>query len=330
MRANMHTIFTVTCVVLALAFLLAIPADAARVLKYGHNTKENQPTGKAALMFADLVQKKTGGEIVVQVFPNNQLGNNKQMADNLRMGALDLSTMGLAALAYLNDAYMMMQVPYVFRSQEHIHKVVNGEIGQQLKADFAQKNGIVLLAQDWDRMPRHIAGRKPIRTLEDFKGYKVRAGVLPPIVGFKAIGASPVDIPLNEMYLALQQGVVDGAELPTDYVFEYSIFEVSKYFNKTYHTFGTQFLGINKRVWDSLKPEQQKAIQEAADEAGQYNNKLDAELQDDYIEKLKKGGMEFVDTDVEAFRKATYEKINEISKNWEGGAKLFERIQATQ
>jgi len=123
---------------------------------------------------------------------------------------------------------------------------------------------------------------------------------------------------------------VDGAELPTDYIFEYSIFEVSKYFNKTYHTYGTQFLGINKRVWDSLKPEHQKAIQEAADEAGIYNNKLDAELQDGYIEKLKKAGMEFIDTDVESFRKATYEKIDEISKSWEGGAKLFERIQAVK
>ena len=129
------------CMVLTLAILWVLPADAARILKYGHNTKENQPTGKAALRFADLVQKKTNGEVVVQVFPNNQLGNNKQMADNLRMGALDLSTMGLAALAFLNDAYMMMQVPYVFRSQEHIHKVVNGEIGQELKADFAQETG---------------------------------------------------------------------------------------------------------------------------------------------------------------------------------------------
>ena len=111
MRIKKRTISTITCMILAMAILWAIPASAARILKYGHNTKENQPTGKAALVFADLVQKKTGGEIVVQVFPNNQLGNNKQMADNLRMGALDLSTMGLAALAYLNDAYMMMQVP---------------------------------------------------------------------------------------------------------------------------------------------------------------------------------------------------------------------------
>jgi tripartite ATP-independent transporter DctP family solute receptor len=320
----------VICLVLTLTLAWVLPVDAGRVLKYGHNSKENQPTGMAALRFAELVQKKTNGEVVVQVFPNNQLGNNKQMADNLRMGALDLSTMGLAALAYLNDAYMMMQVPYVFRSQEHIHKVVNGEIGQELKADFAQKQGIVLLAQDWDRMPRHIAGRKPIRTLEDFQGYKVRAGVLPPIVGFKAIGASPVSIPLNEMYLALQQGVVDGAELPTDYIYEYSIFEVCKYFNKTYHTFGTQFLGINKKVWDSLKAEHQKAIQEAANEAGLYNNQLDAELQDGYIQKLKTAGMVFIDTDVEAFRKAIFAKINEISKSWEGGAKLFERIQAVK
>jgi tripartite ATP-independent transporter DctP family solute receptor len=314
----------------SLVWFWVLPVDAARTLKYGHNAKENQPTGKAALLFADLVQKKTNGEITVQVFPNNQLGNNKQMVDNLRMGALDLCTTGLGTLAYLNDAYMIMQLPYAFRSQEHIHAVVKGEIGQQLKADLAQKQGIVLLAQDWDRMPRQIAGRKPVKTLDDFKGFKVRCGTLSAMAGFRALGASPVDIPLNEMYLALQQGVTDGAELPTDYIAEYSIYEVSKYYNQTYHTYGTQFLGVNKRVWDSLKPEHQKAIQAAADEAGMYNNRLDAELYNEYIEKLKKGGMEFIDTDVESFRKATHEKIGEISKNWEGGADLFARIQAVK
>lgn len=316
------------CMVLGMMLLWVLPVNAARTLKYGHNAKENQATGKAALAFADLVKKKTNGEVIVQVFPNNQLGNNKQLVDNLRLGALDMSTAGLGALAYLNDAYMIMQLPYAFRSQEHIQKAVSGEIGQELKAEFVQKHGIVLLAQDWDRMPRHIAGRKPIKTLEDFKGYKVRCGTLPAINAFKAIGASPVDIPLNEMYLALQQGVVDGAELPTDYIYEYSIFEVSKYFNQTYHTYGTQFLGINKRVWDSLKPDHQKAIQEAAAQAGTYNNQLDASLQGDYLAKLKKAGIEFVDTDVDSFRKAVVGRIGEIAKNWKDGAKLFERIQA--
>ena len=316
--------------VLGLVLLWTLPASAARTLKYGHNTKEAQPTGKAALAFADLVKKKTNGEIIVQVFPNNQLGNNKQMVDNLRQGALDMCTVGLGVLAYLNDAYMIMQLPYAFRSQEHIQKVVSGPIGQELKTEFAQKHGIVLLAQDWDRMPRHIAGRKPIKTLEDLKGFKVRAGTLAAINGFKALGASPVDISLNEMYLALQQGVADGAELPTDYIYEYSIYEVSKYFNKTYHTYGTQILGINKRVWDSLKPEYQKAIQEAAAQTGDFNNKMDASLQGEYLVKLKNAGTVFVDTDVESFRKAIAGQIGEIAKNWKDGAKLFERIQAVK
>jgi tripartite ATP-independent transporter DctP family solute receptor len=238
--------------------------------------------------------------------------------------------MGLAAIGFLNDAYMMMQVPYIFRSQEHIHQVLKGDLGQELKADILQKQGLVMLAQDWDRMPRHIAGRKQIRNRADFQGYKVRAGVLPPMAGFKAIGASPVDIPLNEMYLALQQGVVDGAELPTDYIYEYSIYEVTKYFNQTYHTYGTQFLAVNKRLWDSLKPEHRKAIQEASDEAGAYNNKLDHELEGDYIAKLKKAGMEFVGSNVEELRKFTHQKMPEITKNWKGSEKLFERIQAVK
>lgn len=319
---------TLTGIALALSLLIYSPAEAARTLKYGHNTKDDQPTGQAAQKFADLVQQKTNGEVIIQVFPANQLGNNRQMVENLKMGAQDLCTLGLAGLGYIMDEYLMMQVPYVFRSQEHIHKVLKSEIGDELKAKLLKKTNIYILAQDWDRMVRHIGGRKKIVNLEDLKGYKVRAGVLPPIAGFKALGASPVSIPLNEMYIALQQGVADGAELPVDYFYNYSIYEVAKYLNMTYHTFGTQFLGINNNVWKSLSPEHQKALQEAADEAGMYNNTLASNLEKEYLEKLFKNGMEKVDTNVEQLSQALEEKISEIAKNWPGTEDLYHRIQA--
>ena len=315
-------------VVVCLAY--AQTGEAARVLKYGHNAKQDQPTGKAALRFAELVKEKTGGEIEVQVFPANQLGKNRQMAENLKMGGQDLATMGLAGLGYLNKKYLMMQVPYVFRSQDHIHKVLQGPIGKELREGLLKKDHIYLLAQDWDRMVRHIGGIKPIKTLDDLKGYKVRAGVLPPIAGFRALGASPVKIPLNEMYVALQQGVADGAELPIDYFYNYSIYEVGKYLNLTYHTYGTQFLGINGMLWNSLKPEHRKALQEAADEAGAYNNEMVASLQDEYLRKLKDAGMVFVETDVKAFQAALKEKIPEIAENWPGTEAIYDEIQKVQ
>jgi len=307
--------------------LISTVSEAKMVLKYGHNAKQDQPTGKAALLFAKLVTEKTNGEVEVQVFPANQLGKNRQMAESLKMGAQDLLTMGLGGIGYINTNYMMMQVPYVFRSQDHIRKVVAGDIGKELKENMAKRTGILMLAQDWDRMVRHIGGIKPIRTLADLKGYKVRAGNLPPIAGFRALGASPVKIPLNEMYVALQQGVADGAELPIDYFYNYSIFEVAKYLNLTYHTYGTQFVGINLQRWKSLKSEHQKALQEATYEAGAYNNKLVAELEDGYLKKLKDGGMEFIQTDTKALQKALFGKIPEIAKNWPGTEDLFYRIQ---
>jgi tripartite ATP-independent transporter DctP family solute receptor len=322
-------IFTV-CLVLGLAVIFSLPAGAATTLKLGHNSKQDQPTGKAALKFAEIVGQKTKGEIVIQVFPDNQLGNNRQLVESLKMGALDICTMGLGTLGNLDGAYNMMQIPYVFRSQEHIRKVVKGPIGEELKNNMAEKNGVLLISQSWDRMVRHVGGRKPIRGLEDLKGYKVRAGVLPPIAGFKALGASPVSIPLPEMYVALQQGVADGAELPIDYFYEYSIYEVAKYLNLTYHTYGTQFLAFNKRVWDGLKPEHKKAIQEANDEAEALNNKLSADLEEDYLKKLKDKGMEFVKTDVDALTSALAGKIPEIAKNWPGTEELYQRIQAVK
>lgn len=316
-----------TIIATVLCLICTGPAQAKRVLKYGHNAKQDQPTGQAALKFAELVKEKTNGEIIIEVLPANQLGKNRQMVENLKMGAQDLATLGLAGLGYIMDDYLMMQVPYVFRSQEHIHKVLKGDIGRELMEKLDKKAGIVMLAQDWDRMVRHVGGGKKIDKLEDLKGYKVRAGVLPPIVGFKALGASPVKIPLNEMYVALQQGVVDGAELPIDYFYEYSIHEVAEYLNLTYHTYGTQFVGINKMLWNSLKPEQRRALQEAADEAGAYNNELIRKLQADYMQKLKDAGMKMIDTDVEQLRTALEKNIPQITEKWPGTLDMYKRIQ---
>ena len=328
--AKMIRTLCILCLAAGICLIGAEGVLAKKTLKYGHNTKQDQPTGKAALKLAELVREKTGGELEIQVFPANQLGNNRQMIENVKMGAQDMCTQGLGILGIISPLYNMMQVPYVFRSQEHIWKVVAGDVGRELSEDLYIKTGIVLLAQDWDRMVRHIGGRKPIRTLEDFKGYKVRAGVLPPIATFKAMGASPVAIPLNEMYVALQQGVADGAELPVDYFYDYSIFEVAKFLNMTYHTFGTQFVSINNSVWGSLKPEHQKALAEAVAEAGAYNNKLVSELADDYYSKLKAAGMERIETDVPAFREALATHIGEIAKNWPGSETLYQKIQAVK
>jgi TRAP-type C4-dicarboxylate transport system substrate-binding protein len=236
-------------------------------------------------------------------------------------------TIDLGGIGYINANYMMMQVPYVFRSREHIHKVLAGDIGQELKADIAKRTGIYLLAQNWDLMVRHIGGVKPIRGLKDFQGYKVRAGGLPSIAGFKALGADPVKIPLNEMYAALEKGAADGAELPIDRFYNYSIFEIAKFLNLTAHSFGTQFLAINLKLWKSLTPEEQKALQQAANEAGAYNNKLAAELKDDYLMKLQNSGIKFIQTGTAAFQRALFDKISEIAGNWSGSEELFYQIQ---
>ena len=326
MKFRSYWILIILIVICSL-FTYAFEAEAKRSLKFGHNAKQDQPTGKAALMFSKLVAEKTGGELEIQVYPANQLGNNRQMTESLKMGSQDLMAIDLNDIGYINSKYMMMQVPYVFRSREHLHRVLAGDIGQELKAEIAKQTGIYMFAQNWDLMVRHIGGIKPIIGLNDLQGYKIRAGTPPSTDGFKALGANPVKIPLNEIYAALEKGDADGAELPIDYLYNYSIYEVAKFLNLTSHTFGTQFLAINLKLWKSLTPEEQKALQQAANEAGTYNNKLAAELKDDYLRKIQTSGMEFVQTDTKAFQKALFNKISEIAGNWPGSEELFYQIQ---
>ena len=245
------------------ALLLVLPAlvakaqaQAGKEFRLCHNANLDSATDKASHKFAEWVEKKTGGKVKVTIYPRNQLGGNRELLEQVKMGSLDMTLMGLGTLGYMVEEYNFMQIPFAFRSQEHIHKVLDSEIGKTIEKNVAAK-GFFLLNQKWDRLPRHIAGKKPIHKIEDLKNMKIREGTPAFHEGMKLLGASPVKIDLNEMFIALQQGIVDAVELPLDYIYDYSIHEAAKFLSLTYHTYGTQFIAMNKKA-SSLFPRTSK------------------------------------------------------------------------
>lgn len=134
-------------------------------------------------------------------------------------------------------------------------------------------------------------------------------------------------IDLNEMYIALQQGVVEAVELPLDYIFDYGIHEAGKFLSLTYHTYGTQFIAVNKKLHESLSPDIQKALAEAAREAGDYNNRLTWSQEDDYLKKLEKAGVKINKPDQSQFVKHLEANIAAVEKKWPSCKGLFGRIQ---
>jgi TRAP-type transport system periplasmic protein len=303
--------------------------QAVQELRLCHNANLDSATDKASHRFAEIVGEKTRGQIKITIYPRNQLGGNRELLEQVKMGSLDMTLMGLGTMGYLVEEYNFMQIPFAFRGQEHIHKVLDSAVGKTIEKTVATK-GFFLLSQKWDRLPRHIGGRKPIHKMEDLKNLKVREGTPAFHEGIRLFGASPVKIDLNEMFIALQQGIVDAVELPLDYIFDYSIHEAGKYLSLTYHTYGTQFIAMNKKSFDSLSPDLQKTLLEAAREGAEFNNRLTWSQEDDYMKKIEKAGVKINKPEYSQFTKVLEANIPSLEKKWPACKGLFEKIQSVK
>jgi len=310
--------------------LIASPAQAApKELRLCHNSNIDSATDKASHRFAERVEKKTQGQLKVIIYPRNQLGGNRELLEQVKMGSLDMTLMGLGTMGYMVEEYNFMQIPFAFRSQDHIHKVLDSEIGKAIEKTVGAK-GFFLLNQKWDRLPRHIAGKKAIYKIEDLKNVKVREGTPAFHEGIKLFGASPVKIDLNEMFIALQQGIVDAVELPLDYIYDYSIHEAGKFLSLTYHTYGTQFIAMNKKAFDSLAADLQKALLEASQEGADFNNQLTWSQEDDYMKKIEKAGVKIIKPEYSQFPKILAANVAPLEKKWPACKGLFDKIQAVK
>ena len=314
----------------AVLLLLGATARAqAKVLRLGRNPLAAGPTHEGSLKFAELVKQKTGGKFEVSVYPANQLGGNREMVEQVKIGSLDMTLQGLGILGYALEDYMVVQSPFMFRSQAHIHKAIEGEIGRELADKLLRTQGIRLLTQLWDRLPRHFTANKPLDKPEDMTGLVVRIGG-PFAEFYRLIGAKATVIPLNEMYLAFKQGVAHVSELPLDYIYDHSIYEAHKVLTANYHTYGTQMIAMNEKVFQSLGPDGQRVVLEAAAEAGRHNNTLTWEQEDDYVKKLQDRGMRIVKPDREPFVEALRKAWPQMEKKWPKAKGLYERIQAVR
>ncbi|NMF98938.1 TRAP transporter substrate-binding protein [Aromatoleum toluolicum] len=290
----------------ALAAALAFPAMAQTVkLSLGHGAAPGNPRHEASVKFAELVKEKTAGRIEVQVSPSAQLGDDAAMVTQLRTGALDLSANSQGAVSTAVPEYAAFGMPFLFASLPQAWKLLDGPLGQELAQKSADK-GLIVLGY-WDNGVRHMSNSKhPLLKPEDLKGLKMRT---PPdavtVDIMQALGAEAQQIKFAELYVALQQGVVDGQENPLMNIHASKLYEVQKYVTLTGHKYEmTPFL-MSKRSWDRLNDADRKAITEAAKEATALQRKLSQEADEKLVADLKAKGVRVDTVDKAAFEKAT-------------------------
>ncbi len=293
--------------ILAAATLAAAAGAHAQAVKLtlGHGAAPGNPRHEAAVKFAEVLKAKSGGRIEVQVAPSAQLGDDAAMVTALRTGALDLSANSQGALATVVPEYAAYGMPFLFASSAQAFKLLDGPLGKEL-ADRSAEKSLVVLGY-WDNGIRHMTnGKRAINKVEDMKGLKMRTppdAVLVDIM--QSLGADPQQIKFAELYVALQQGVVDGQENPLANIHASKLYEVQKHLALTSHMFQmTPFL-MSKRSWDKLSEADRKAVQDAAAEATALQRKLSHEADEKLLAELKAKGVQVTTPDKAAFVKAT-------------------------
>lgn len=293
---------------IAFALATAVPLSAqAQVTKLtlGHGAAPDNPRHQAAVKFAEVVKAKSAGRIEVQVAPSAQLGDDAAMVTAVRTGALDMTANSQGAVSVAVPEYAAFGMPFMFSTPDQAFKLLDGPLGQELAKKTAEK-GMVVLGY-WDNGIRHMTNSKhPITKVEDMKGLKMRTppdAVLVDIM--QALGAQAQQIKFAELYVALQQGVVDGQENPLVNFHASKLYEVQKHLALTSHMFQmTPFL-MSKRSWDRLPEADRKVLQEAAAEATQLQRKLSADADAKLLDELKAKGVQVTTVNKAEFASAT-------------------------
>jgi len=293
---------------LLLATLLATGgaiAQAPTKLTLGHGAAPGNPRHEAAVLFAERVKAKTNGRYEIQVAHSAQLGDDAAMVTALRSGTLDISANSQGAIANVVPEYAVLGLPFLFADAQKAWQMLDGPVGEDLAKRTAAK-GMVVLGY-WDNGIRHVTNSKrSVKAPADMKGLKIRT---PPdtmtVDIMQALGADTQQIKFAELYVALQQGVVDGQENPLANIVSSKLYEVQKHLTLTGHKYEVTPFVISKRTWDRLGAADQKVFTEAAAEATQLQRKLSKEADEKLAGELKAKGVQIDTVDREAFVEAT-------------------------
>ncbi len=282
---------------LLLALLLLVPflgcrqTDHHKVLKLAHGLDPSHPVHKGMVFMAERLAEKSKGQLTIDIYPSGQLGSEQQCVELLQIGSLAITKVSAAVMESFTPKYKALGLPYVFRSKEHSFNVFDGEIGKEL---------LLGTEEFWIRgLCFYDAGfrsfytiDKPIITPDDLNGLKLRVMKSQSAMEMvRALGGSPTPISWGELYTALQSGVVDGAENNPPSLYTSHHYEVCKEYSLDEHTCVPDVLIISTTVWNSLSEQEQKWLQEAADESVPVQRKYWDESVEESLREVQKAGV---------------------------------------
>jgi len=265
--------------------------SGTKYLKLAHGLDSSHPVHKGMVYMQEKLAEKSGGALQIEIYPSQQLGTERQALELLQIGSLAMTKVSGAVMESFAPRIKCLSLPYVFRDREHTYKVQDGKVGRDL---LVQSEKFWLRGLGYfDAGQRSFYTKdKPINTPDDLVGMKIRVQESVMAMSLvKALGGAPTPISWGELYTALQQGVVDGAENNPPSFVSSRHYEICKYYSLNEHTAVPDLLVIGTVAWNNLTPQEQQWVQEAADEAVGYQRKIWVEAEQEALETVKAAGV---------------------------------------
>jgi tripartite ATP-independent transporter DctP family solute receptor len=289
--------------------------QAQKVLKLGHGLDPSHPVHKAMMFMAERLKEKSSGMIDLQVYPGGVLGNETESIELLQRGSMDMTKVSTASMEGFVRKMGVFSLPYIFKDEDHYWRVLESPLGEEL-LQAGEALGLRGLCYYDSGSRNFYTYQKPVQHPDDLNGMKIRVLSSPRLIELvESLGAFPTSVPWGELYTALQQKMVDGAENNPPSFYTSRHFEVCKFFTFNEHTRIPDIILIAAAVWDSLTPQQQQWIQEAADESKEFQRELWKEFTEESVEKSKEHGVKFFYPDLEPFKKEVQPVIDKYSKD---------------
>jgi len=304
--------------------------EAQIVLKAADDHNLEYPTTRGLLFIGNYLEERTGGRLKLVIYHSAQLGSEKETIEQTQFGAIDINRVNVNPVAQISKSMLVLAMPYIFRDVEHMHKVLDGEIGERLLKDLEQY-GLVGLGYYDAGFRSFYNSQRAIEKPSDLKGLKIRVQHSRVMIDtVKALGASPVPMSFEEVYTGLQTGLIQGAEnnFPSYYYTRH--YEVARYYSIDEHCAPPEVILFSKRSWEKLSEQDRGLIREAVKASVEYQRDLWLEFETRSKEELEKSKLKinpiedkngFIDAVQEVYEK--YEQVPEL-------AELIQAIKAVQ
>ncbi|MBD3275409.1 MAG: DctP family TRAP transporter solute-binding subunit [Candidatus Marinimicrobia bacterium] len=300
--------------------------DETRVLKLAHGLDPSHPVHEAMVYFGERIADKSNGNMRLDIYPSEQLGSERETIELLQIGSLDITKVSTSPLEGFVPVYQVFGVPYLFRNQEHRFNVLEGEIGKRLltEPEPYRIRGLCF----YDAGSRSFYTKNdPINHPDDLTGLKIRVQESPTALQMvRAMGGSPTPIAWGELYSALQQGIVDGAENNPPSFYLSNHYEVCKFYSLDEHTAVPDVLIISTETWNEMSDEERQIVQEAADESAQHQKKLWAEATQEALEAVQEAGVEVIYPEKAPFQ----ESVQSMYETYQEQPEIYGLIQKIQ